>query len=193
MTKSQAEMNQKLMNALYYDDFETIDNLLSQGVDVNLPYNQNGWTPFLWVCKDHCSPGIIRQFLDYGGKADWKNNKGSTPLHVMAARRSSFDCLAVLIDAGADPNARDNDGNTPLMIALHHPQVSMRTDVMENLMLVTDLTIQNNKKETAYDIAKANPAFDNTALLLELKPVEKLTDEDIYTLFKNVSDDNNDE
>ena len=63
MTNPQAEMRQQLMNALYHDDFSTVDNLLKQGVNVNLPYNHNGWTPFMWVCKEHCDPEIIGKFL----------------------------------------------------------------------------------------------------------------------------------
>ena len=63
MTSPQAEIRQQLMNALYHDDFSTVDNLLKQGVNVNLPYNHNGWTPFMWVCKEHCDPEIIQLTL----------------------------------------------------------------------------------------------------------------------------------
>ena len=38
MTNPQAELRRQLMNALYHDDFSTVDNLLEQGVNVNLPY-----------------------------------------------------------------------------------------------------------------------------------------------------------
>ena len=90
MTNPQAEMRQQLMNALYHDDFSTVDNLLKQGVNVNLPYNHHGWTPFMWVCKEHCNSEIITKFLICGGKVDKANNHGKTPLHIMAAHRSSF-------------------------------------------------------------------------------------------------------
>ncbi len=63
MTNPQAEMRQQLMNALYHDDFSTVDNLLKQGVNINLPYNHHGWTPFMWICKEHCNPEIITKFL----------------------------------------------------------------------------------------------------------------------------------
>ena len=87
----------------------------------------------------------------------------------MARHRSSFECLALLIDVGANPNAQDNDGWTPLMDALHHPQVSMRMNVVRGLMTKTDLTIKNNKGQTAYDIAKNNKAFDDDYVLEQLK------------------------
>ena len=178
MTSPQAEMRQQLMNALYHDDFSTVDNLLKQGVNVNLPYNHNGWTPFMWVCKEHYDPEIIGKFLICGGKVDKANNHGKTPLHIMAAHRSSFDCLALLIDAGANVNAQDNEGWTPLMDAVKHPQAMLRKSVIYGLAEISDTTIKNNDGKTAYDIAKENKAFDDEKLLLVLKPIDNLDEDD---------------
>ena len=49
MTHPQAELRRQLMNALYHDDFSTVDNLLKQGVNVKaterlrtlFPFNRN--------------------------------------------------------------------------------------------------------------------------------------------------------
>ncbi len=169
MTNLQAEMRRQLMDALYHDDFSTINNLLSQGVNINLPYNHNDWTPFMWVSKEHCDSGVIKLFLAHGGNVNSKNKAGETPLHIMAKHRSAYNCLQVLIEKGANPNAQDNNGNTPLMIALSHPQVSMRMAVVGNLLPLSDLNIKNNDNETAYDIAKANPAFEDKRFLEVLK------------------------
>lgn len=169
MTSHQAEMCRQLMNALYHDDFLTINNLLNQSVNVNLPYNHNGWTPFMWVCKEHCNAEVIQLFLAYGGNVNSKNKAGETPLHIMAKHRSTYNCLLTLIEKGANPNAQDNNGNTPLMVALSHPQISMRIAVIGNLLLLSDLSIKNNNNETAYDIAKANRAFEDERFLETLK------------------------
>lgn len=169
MTNPQAEMRQQLMNALYHYDFSTVDNLLKQGVNVNLPYNHNGWTPFMWVCKEHTDPEIIGLFLICGGKIDKTNNHGKTPLHIMAAHRSSFDCLQILIAHGANQNAQDEDGNTALHIAAAHPQANIRMDVVWNLFLKTDDTIRNNEGKTAYDLAKENPNFTDEEVLKIMK------------------------
>lgn len=169
MTNPQAELRRQLMNALYHDDFSTVDNLLKQGVNVNLPYNHSGWTPFMWVCKEHCDPEIIGKFLICGGKVDKANNHGKTALHIMAAHRSSFDCLQILIAHGANPNARDEDGNTALHIAAAHPQADIRMDVVWNLFLKTDDTIRNNDGKTAYDLAKENPNFTDEEVLKIMK------------------------
>lgn len=166
---SHQELVQTLMKALYKDDFSTVEELLNQGVNINLPYNHYGWTPFMWVCKEHCDPEIIEKFLQYNPKLNLKNKQGQTVLHIMVCHRSSFTCPYILIEKGADVNAQDNVGNTPLMAMLSHPQISMRMVIAWNLLSLTDLTIKNNKGETAYDIAKANPAFDDKRFLEMLK------------------------
>ena len=55
------------------------------------------------------------------------------------------------------------------MAMLLHPQISMKMVIAWNLLPLTDLTIKNNKGETAYDIATANPAFDDKRFLEMLK------------------------
>lgn len=101
MPNPQDALRQQLMHALHNDDFTTMDNLLQQGANVNLPYNHHGWTPFMWVCKEYCNPEIITQFLICGGKVDKANKHGKTPLHIMVRYRSSFDCLQILLANGA--------------------------------------------------------------------------------------------
>lgn len=169
MTNPQAELRRQLMNALYHDDFSTVDNLLKQGVNINLPYNHSGWTPFMWVCKEHCDPEIIQLFLKHGAKLDRVNEEGSTALHIMARHRSSFDCLQILLANGANPNAQDEDGNTALHIAAAHPQADIRMDVVWNLFLKTDDTIRNKDGKTAYDLAKENPYFTDEEVLKIMK------------------------
>ena len=169
MTNIQNDLRCQLMNALYHDDFSTVDNLLKQGVNVNLPYNHNGWTPFMWVCKEHCNPEVIAKFLKHGAKLDRVNKQGQTALHIMAAHRSSFDCLQILIAHGANPNTQDEDGNTALHIAVAHPQANIRMDVIWNLFLKTDDSIRNNAGKTAYDLAKENPNFTDEEVLKIMK------------------------
>lgn len=191
MTNPQAEMRQQLMNALYHDDFTTVDELLNKGVNINLPYNHSGWTPFMWVCKEHCAPEIIQLFLKHGAKLDRVNKEGSTALHIMARHRSSFECLQILLAHGANPNAQDNDGWTPLMNAVNHPQAMMLKDLIRSLAENSDTSIKNNEGKTAYDIAKENEAFDDDTLLLFLKPVDDLTEDEFHKIFSTYMGGNN--
>ena len=192
MTNPQAEMRQQLMNALYKDNFTTVDELLNKGVNINLPYNHSGWTPFMWVCKEHCDPDIIEKFLQYNPNINLKNKEGSTALHIMARYRSSFDCLALLIKKGANVDAQDNDGWTPLMKAVCHPQAMMRKDVILNLAENTNTALKNNDGKTAYDLAKENEAFDDETLMLFLKPVDDLTEDEFHKIFATYMGGNND-
>lgn len=61
MPNPQDALRQQLIHALHNDDFTTIDNLLQQGANVNLPYNHHGWTPFMWFCKEHCNLEKLKQ------------------------------------------------------------------------------------------------------------------------------------
>lgn len=158
-----------LMQALYNDDMDTVRTELANGADVNKPYNAAGWTPFMWACKEYCDPDIIELFLNYGGNPNIINNSGETSLYVMAKHRGSFTCPDILIKAGANPNTTDINGNTPLMAVLSHPQISLRIAVAGNLLPITNLTVKNNKGQTAYDIAKANPNFEDRRFLEQLK------------------------
>jgi ankyrin repeat protein len=191
MTNPQAEMRQQLMNALYKDNFTTVDELLNKGVNINLPYNHSGWTPFMWVCKEHCDPDIIEKFLQYNPKINLKNKEGLTALHIMARYRSSFDCLALLIKKGANVDAQDNDGWTPLMDAVKHPQAMMRKDLIRGLAENSDTSVKNNEGKTAYDIAKENEAFNDDTLLLFLKPVDDLTEDEFHKIFSTYMGGNN--
>ena len=191
MTNHQAEMRQQLMNALYKDNFTTVDELLNKGVNINLPYNHSGWTPFMWVCKEHCDPDIIEKFLQYNPNINLKNKEGLTALHIMARYRSSFDCLALLIKKGANVDAQDNDGWTPLMVAVKHPQPMMCKDVIYGLAEDSDTSVKNNEGKTAYDIAKENEAFNDDTLLLFLKPVDDLTEDEFHKIFSTYMGGNN--
>ena len=192
MTNPQTEMRQQLMNALYHDDLSQITDLLNQSVNVNLPYNHRGWTPFMWVCKEHTNPEIIRLFLDHGGNVHSRNKEGETPLHIMARHRSNYDNLELLVEAGANVDAQDNNGWTPLMKAVCHPQAMMRKDVILNLAENTNTALKNNDGKTAYDIAKENEAFDDETLMLFLKPVDDLTEDEFHKIFATYMGGNND-
>ena len=86
---SHQNMVQALMKALYQNNLPTITDLLNQGVNVNLPYNDNGWTPFMWVCKEFYETDIIKQFLAYGGNVHSRNKAGETPFMIAAKKRSN--------------------------------------------------------------------------------------------------------
>ena len=143
------------------EKWNNIEAALKKGAKPNLPYNHQGWTPFLRACRAFYEPEVIKLFLEHGANINSKNKDGETPLHIMAQHRSSYDCMELLIAEGAKVDAQDNDGWTPLMNAVHHPQAMMRKDVIYGLAENSDTSIKNNDGKTAYDIAKENAAFSS--------------------------------
>ena len=183
---------EELKTAVFNYDFSAIEAALKKGAKCNLPYNHQGWTPFLKACREFYEPEVIELFLKYGANINCKNKDGETQLHIMAHHRSSYDCLELLITNDANVDAQDNDGWTPLMNAVHHPQAMMCKDLIRGLAENSDTSIKNNEGKTAYDIAKENVAFDDDTLMLFLKPVDDLTEDEFYEIFSTYMGGNND-
>lgn len=120
-----------LMQALYNDDIEAVQTELTNGADVNQPYNATGWTPFMWACKEFFEADRIKLFLEAGSDVSSRNKDGETPFMVAAKRRSSPDTLKLLLDAGSDINAQDNKGFTPFINIVRHPQAMMRLSILD--------------------------------------------------------------
>ena len=177
------ELLEELKTAVFNYDFLAIEASLRKGAKCNLPYNHQGWTPFLRACREFDETEIIELFLKHGANIHRRNKEGKTPLHIMAQHRANYDCLELLIDAGANPDAQDNDGCTPLMDAVRHPQAMIHKDLIRNLAENSDTSIKNNAGKTAYDLAKENQAFNDDTLLLFLKPVEDLTEDEFHKIF----------
>ena len=185
------ELLEELKTAVFNCDIEAVEAALRKGAKPNLPYNHQGWTPFLRACRAFYEPEVIKLFLEHGANINGKNKDGETPLHIMAQHRANYDCLELLIDAGANPDAQDNNGWTPLMKAVCHPQTMMRKDLIRNLAENSDTSIKNYAGKTAYDLAKENQAFNDETLLLFLKPVEDLTEDEFHKIFSTYMGGNN--
>ena len=109
------ELLEELKTAVFNCDIEAIEAALKKSAKPNLPYNHQGWTPFLRACRAFYEPEVIKLFLDHGANINGKNKDGETPLHIMAQHRSSYDCLELLIDAG-DENTHEQSLSQKLII-----------------------------------------------------------------------------
>ena len=146
--------NNNLMKALYSGDFETITPLLENGADVNKPYNSNGYTPFMFACREFYEPEVIELFLKHGGDVNSRNISGETPFMISAKKRSNPATLNVLLTAGSDINAQDNSGNTAFINIVKHPQALMRLGLLEFFIKNgADTDIPNKEGKTVWDYA----------------------------------------
>ncbi len=126
------ELLEELKTAVFNCDIEAVEAALRKGAKPNLPYNHQGWTPFLRARRAFYEPEVIKLFLEHGANINGKNKDGETPLHIMAQHRSSYDCLELLIAEGANVDAQDNNGWTPLMAALNYLEFDVASLLIDN-------------------------------------------------------------
>lgn len=148
------ELLEELKTAVFNCDIEAVEAALRKGAKPNLPYNHQGWTPFLRACRAFYEPEVIKLFLEHGANINSKNKDGETPLHIMAQHRSSYDCLELLIAEGANVDAQDNNGWTPLMKAVCHPQTMMRKELAPYILLT--FIVEKFSATDFYGIMKKN-------------------------------------
>ncbi len=106
-----ADDKKELFRAIGKRDIQTVENLLGNGVDINIR-DRAGRTP-LCAAASAANPQIMDFLLERGADVNVKDHSGATPLHLAAFERST-DMVRMLLDAGADIEARNGRGLTPL-------------------------------------------------------------------------------
>lgn len=119
--------------------FGTVENvrfLLSAGVDPNFGVRccvptesmvevielliEHGWkigSEMLLHDANHGFGKRVVTWLKYGADANARTAKGSTALHLFAARGTGADAIRALVEAGADLTVKDEAGRTALDLA----------------------------------------------------------------------------
>lgn len=144
----------KLLKALIERDLNKARELIKQGEDLNELYNNNGWTPFLWIVKEFYEVEIVEEFIKLGGDVNQCTKENLSPLMIVATHRSSPDVIELLIQYGADVDHQDNYGHTAIMKLLKHPQLAMRKSILQALIdNGCDLTtLRNIQGKSAIDM-----------------------------------------
>ncbi len=71
----------------------------------------------LHVASSFCHTEMVDSLIKYGVALNKKNNKGSTPSHIIARQRHCFGPLVALYEAGADIEVEDSKGKRPIDLA----------------------------------------------------------------------------
>lgn len=94
-------------------DIAGIENLLSDGIDINTKQPSTGATVLMLACSYQDFEDVVRFLIDHGADVNAKSDDGKTPLTWAAS--NSIENVRLLIARGADVNHAANDGMTPFI------------------------------------------------------------------------------
>ena len=144
----------ELLKAILEKDLKKAKELVREGYDLNEPYNEDGWTPFMMLIKEFQDVDTIESFIHLGGDVNKTNNQGESPIMISLAFDNSPEVIKLLMRNGDSCNHQDNQGYTPIMKVLEHSQVSQKKSILKTLIEVEcDLTgLKNNQGKTVMDM-----------------------------------------
>ncbi len=100
--------------AACYNHLDATKLLLEEGANVDAVTGVEQWTPMMLASQNN-QPEIVKLLLEYNGRTDLKDKRGSTALH-QAALYLRLPVVQVLVGK-SNVNARDKEGKTPLGLA----------------------------------------------------------------------------
>ena len=96
--------------------FDTLlKRFLAKGLDINVlrKHRRGMWAPLHWVAQRGLTEGIAC-LLANGAAPNVTDDKGRTPMHIIAQKGVGKNQMQLLIERGGDINIRDTNGKTPL-------------------------------------------------------------------------------
>lgn len=96
--------------------FDTLlKGFLAKGWDINerRKHRHGMWAPLHWVAQRGLTHGILC-LLENGADPNITDDKGRTPMHIIAQKGVGKNQIQLLIEHGGDINIRDTDSKTPL-------------------------------------------------------------------------------
>lgn len=148
-----------LIEAIWHHEFEKAREMVENGADVNAPYQENGWTPFMKICREFGQGPEFKWYVEHGGDVNYANKSGETALHILA-QRNNYTNLFELKNFGCNFNAQDRGGYTPLMLAVSRQALHWGGSVPEEFFTLTDTTIKNKHGQTVFNIIKSEWSRD---------------------------------
>ncbi|MEE2635616.1 MAG: ankyrin repeat domain-containing protein [Acidobacteriota bacterium] len=137
-TSLTAADDRRLVEAVKHHEMPTIQALLAEGVDVNVP-EIDGTTALHWAVH-HDATNLVDRLLRAGARVSAPNRYGIEPLSI-ASLNANVVIVESLLEAGADPKTSQPEGETVLMTAA-------RTGNIEVVRLLVDRGADVDTRET---------------------------------------------
>ena len=94
-------------------DTDGIQNLLNQGIDINVKQLSTGSTVLMLASSYFGYEDMVEYLILNGADVNASDDNGKTPL--IWAASNSLESAKILISRGADVNTKANDGMTPFL------------------------------------------------------------------------------
>lgn len=140
-------LKEALMIAIDAQHKELVEELLRQGIDINVR-GQRNYTPLLWAVYTQRLE-MVKMLLNYKPFLDAQDVDGFTAL-MWAVFIDNLEILRILINAGEGVNIQDRAGNTALIYAI---QENNQEAVEMLLAHGADVNIYNNEHQNVFSLA----------------------------------------
>ena len=118
-----------LYDALKSNDLALLDLFYDAGMDLTFPYNQNGFTPFIYACL-YCELQTVKWLVSKHIDINLCTTMGISAMHV-AAQRGDLEIVKFLYTKKANVFCYSNNKESPLLMSL---TVSKSLSVFEFLL-----------------------------------------------------------
>lgn len=174
-----------LMWAIYKQQYEVIDTLIANNVNLQYRENHYGLSPLMWTLSYGDSTSFS-QILNAVDDCNIQDFSGETALH-MAVRFNDMDALRLLIQNNANPNIKDKEGKMPIHKAALNGSFESIKELIKNGAKVS---VKDSLNKTVLDYAKENVGLKGLKLKTLSENTVKITDRFHYQKnlkIKNIS------
>jgi len=113
---------------------------------------------------------LIAELLDAGSDPDMANNRGNTPLMILAEKSDRAGLFSLLLEAGADADRAGRLGITPLMLAAEN--TASEEVIFTLLEAGAEVVREDNRGRKVVDYLEGNRDLLNTDAYWELQYME---------------------
>ncbi|BBB26731.1 ankyrin repeat domain-containing protein [Amphritea japonica] len=126
----------ELVGAAVNQDLERVEQLIQQGVDLNVLDEEEGLAA-LHVAVLNNDLKLARLLLENGADINLKTMNQYSPIHI-GAQAGSFEVIEYLVQLGIDINTLDGDGDSVLQHALYGENVELSNWLLDQGVVVTN-------------------------------------------------------